>query len=119
MAQLILEKNATPDTEEVTDLRNTDRGQQGFGSTGKSTLPEKPTEEQEEEKILIALVGETKDGEEIWMATTEGIREEDEVWINAKTSNSIEFHLLHDEKKENLLLTSVGKVWFETDSNSV
>ena len=39
------------------------------------------------------------------MATTKGIREEDEVWINTKTSNSIEFHLLHNEKKENFLLT--------------
>ena len=105
VAQLVLERNATPNLEEVTDLGNTDRGQQGFGSTGESTLSEDPTEEQEEKEILIALVGETEEGEEIWMATTEGTREEDEVWINTKTSNSIEFHLLHDEKKENFLLT--------------
>ena len=85
VAQLILERNTTPDAKEVADLGNTDRGQQGFGSTGKSTLPEKLTEEREEEEILIALVGETEDGEEIWMATTEEIREEDEVWINTKT----------------------------------
>ena len=105
VAQLVLEKNATPNLEEVTDLGSTDRGQRGFGSTGESTLSGNPTEEREEKEILIALVGETEEGEEIWMATTEGTREEDEVWINTKTSNSIEFHLLHDEKKENFLLT--------------
>ena len=106
VAQLILERNTTPGAKEVVDLGNTDRGQQGFGSTGKSTLPGKLTEEWEEEEILITMVGETEDGEEIWMATTEEIREEDEVWINTKTSNSIKFHLLHDEKKkENFLLT--------------
>ena len=38
------------------------------------------------------------------MATTEELLEEDEVWINTKTSNSIEFHLLHDVKKDNFLL---------------
>ena len=39
------------------------------------------------------------------MATTEELLEEDEVWINTKTSNSIEFHLFNDEKKDNFLLT--------------
>ena len=29
---------------------------------------------------------------------------EDETWINTKTSNAIEFHLQHDEKKEDLPL---------------
>ena len=105
VAQLILERNATPSAEEVVDLGKTDRGQQGFSSTGESTLPKKLMEEWEEKEILIAMVGETEDGEEVWMATTKEIREEDEVWINTKTSNSIEFHLLHNEKKENFLLT--------------
>ena len=39
------------------------------------------------------------------MATTEELLEEDEVWINTKTSNSIEFHLFHDQKKDDFLLT--------------
>ena len=39
------------------------------------------------------------------MAMMEELLEEDEIWINTKTSNSIEFHLLHDVKKDNFLLT--------------
>ncbi len=34
IAQLILERIATPDVVEVEDLDSTDRGQAGFGSTG-------------------------------------------------------------------------------------
>ena len=97
VAQLILEKIATPMIEQVEDLDKTTRGNQGFGSTD---------EPQEEEKdILIAMVGKTEEGDEIWMATTEELLEEDEIWINTKTSNSIEFHLLHDMKKDDFLLT--------------
>ena len=50
------------------------------------------------------MVGKTEEGDEIWMATTEELLEEDEIWINTKTSNSIEFHLLHDTKKDDFLL---------------
>ena len=39
------------------------------------------------------------------MAITEELLKEDEVWINTKTSNSIEFYLLHDIKKDDFLLT--------------
>ena len=48
---------------------------------------------------------EVKKGDEVWMAMMEELLEEDEVWINTKTSNSIEFHLLHDVKKDDFLLT--------------
>ena len=97
VAQLILEKIATPEVEQVDNLDETVRGNQGFGSTDKS--PEK------DQNILIAMVGKTEEGDEVWMATTEELLEEDEVWINTKTSNSIEFHLLHDAKKDDFLLT--------------
>ena len=96
IAQLILEKIASPTIEQVEDLDKTTRGNQGFGSTD---------EHQEEEKdILIAMVGKTEEGDEVWMATTEELLEEDEIWINTKTSNSIKFHLLHDVKKDDFLL---------------
>ena len=32
------------------------------------------------------------------------MEDEEETWINTKTSNAIEFHLQHDEKKEDLPL---------------
>ena len=32
------------------------------------------------------------------------LEDEEETWINTKTSNAIEFHLQHDEKKEDLPL---------------
>ena len=50
------------------------------------------------------MVGKTEEGDEVWMATTEELLEEDEIWINTKTSNSIEFHLLHNVKKDDFLL---------------
>ena len=91
IAQLILEKIATPEIEQVDSLDETTRGSQGFGSTEK------------DQDILIAMVGKTEEGDEVWMATMEELLEEDEVWINTKTSNSIEFHLLHDVKKDDFL----------------
>ena len=96
IAQLILEKIATPTIEQVEDLNKTVRGSQGFGSMDKHR--------EEEKDILIAMVGKTEEGDEVWMATTEELLEEDEIWINTKTSNSIEFHLLHDLKKDDFLL---------------
>ena len=96
IAQLILEKIATPTIEQVEDLNKTVRGSQGFGLTD---------EHREEEKdILIAMVGKMEEGDKVWMATTEELLEENEIWINTKTSNSIEFHLLHDVKKDDFLL---------------
>ena len=97
VAQLILEKIATPEIEQVNSLYETTRGSQGFGSTDKP--PKKDLD------ILIAMVGRTKEEDKVWMASTEELLEEDEVWINTKTSNSIEFHLLHDIQKDNFLLT--------------
>ena len=96
IAQLILKKIATPTIEKVENLDETVRGNQGFGLTD---------EHQEEKDILLAMVGKTEEGDEVWMATTEELLEEDKIWINTKTSNSIEFHLLHDVKKDNFLLT--------------
>ena len=97
IAQLILEKIATPMIEQVEDLDKTVRGSQGFGSTDKHR--------EEEKDILIAMVGKTEEGDEVWMAMTEELLEEDEIWINTKTSSSIKFHLLHDIKKDDFLLT--------------
>ena len=71
IAQLILEKIATPVIEQVENLDETVRGSQGFGSMD---------EHQEEEKdILIAMVGKTEEGDEVWMATMEELLEEDEI----------------------------------------
>ena len=96
VAQLILEKIATPEVKEVDELDETVRGDQGFGSTDNSL--------EKDQDILITMVGKTEEGDEVWMATTEELLEEDEIWINTKTSNSIEFHLLHDAKKDDFLL---------------
>ena len=83
--------------EQVKNLDDMTRGSQGFGSTD---------EHQEKEKdVLIAMVGKMEEGDEVWMATTKELLKEDEIWINTKTSNSIEFHLLHDVKKDDFLLT--------------
>ena len=82
IAQLILEKIATPKIKQVNNLDETTRGDQGFGSTDRH--------QEKEKEVLIAIVGKT---------------EGDKVWINTKTSNSIEFHLLHDTKKDDFLLT--------------
>ena len=97
IAQLILKKIATPAIEQVEDLDKTARGSQGFGSTDEHWEGERD--------ILIAMVGKTEEGDEVWMAMTEELLEENEIWINTKTSNSIEFHLLHDVKRDNFLLT--------------
>ena len=97
VAQLILEKIAAPKVEQVEELDKMIRGDQGFGLTG--------GHQEEEKDILIAMVGKTEKGDEDWMATTEELLKEDEIWINTKTSNSIEFHLLHNVKKDNFLLT--------------
>ena len=97
VTQLILEKIATPTVEQVENLDETARGSQGFGLMD---------EHQEKEKdILITMVGKTEEGDEVWMATMKELLEEDEIWINTKTSNAIEFHLLHDVKKDDFLLT--------------
>ena len=97
VTQLILEKIATPMVKQVENLDETARGSQGFGSTDKH--------QEKEKDVLIAMVRKTEEGDEVWMATTEELLKEDEIWINTKTSNSIEFHLLHDVKKDNFLLT--------------
>ena len=41
---------------------------------------------------------------EILLGYLEEVQRPNEVWINAKTSNSIEFHLKHDRKEEELPL---------------
>ena len=69
VTQLILEKIVTPEVEQVDNLDETIRGNQGFGSTDKS--PEK------DQDILIAMVGKTEEGDEVWMAMTEELLEED------------------------------------------
>jgi hypothetical protein len=70
----------------------------------KPTIAEEPDREEKlnrtqnpsDDGILLAYIGD--------MENEEGREEEGEIWINAKTSNSIEFHLKHDEKKANIPL---------------
>ena len=88
IAQLILERNSTPDIEEVKDLKDSDRGGKGFGSTGGHAQLGKVMEQNE---TLIAMI--------------DKLREESDLWINSKTTNSIEFHLQHNEQKETVSLT--------------
>ena len=73
------------------------RGSQGFGSMDKH--------QEKEKDVLITMVGRMEEGDEVWMATTEELLKEDEIWINTKTLNSIKFHLLHNVKKDDFLLT--------------
>ena len=42
------------------------------------------------------------EGNEILLAYLEEERKPNELWINTKTTAAIEFHLKHDDKKENL-----------------
>jgi len=42
--------------------------------------------------------------DEILIGYLEEVQKPNEIWVNAKTSNAIEFHLKYDEKKENLPL---------------
>ena len=53
--------------------------------------------------ILIDEINEEKD---IGVLTAWTKEMEDKVWINTKTSNSIEFQLQHSERKEGLTLGS-------------
>ena len=42
------------------------------------------------------------------------LADEEEIWINTKTSNAIKFHLQHDEKKEDLpLKEQISKAYHE------
>ena len=97
ITQLIHKKIATPMIKQVENLDETAKGSQGFGSTDKH--------QEKEKDVLITMVGKTEEGDEVWMATMEELLKEDEIWINTKTLNSIKFHLLHNIKKDNFLLT--------------
>ena len=59
-------------------------------------------EEPDEEENLNRTQNPTKN-DEILLAYMEEAQKPNEIWINAKTSNAIEFHLKHDEKKDNLI----------------
>ena len=58
-------------------------------------------EEPDEEEKLNHTQNPTKN-DEILLAYIEEAQKPNEVWINAKTSNTIEFRLKHDKKKDNL-----------------
>ena len=68
-------------------------------------LRPKPTiiEEKDEEEHLNQTQNPTPDNE-ILLAYLEEVQKPNELWINTKTTTSIEFHLKHDEKKEDLPL---------------
>ena len=65
----------------------------------KPTIHEEPDEDAE-----LNRTRNPTETDEILLAYMEEVRKPNEVEINAKTSNAIEFHLKHDEKKENLPL---------------
>src|SRR5882762_10430592 len=65
----------------------------------KPTMTEEPDEEEKLNRTQNAT-----ENNEILMAYIEEVQVPNEIWINAKTSNAIEFHLKHDEKKETLPL---------------
>ena len=56
---------------------------------------------------------------EILLAYMDRVRKPNEVEINAKTSNAIEFHLKHNEKKENLPLKQLVQKHFMITSTSL
>jgi hypothetical protein len=72
---------------------------------GPKAIPSKPTitEEKDEEEGLNGTQNPTLDNN-ILLTIVEELEEIDEVWIQTKTSNSIEFHLKHDEKKDDIPL---------------
>ena len=59
------------------------------------------TEEPDKEEHLNQTRNPTPDNE-ILVAYLEELLPPNETWINSKTFNAIEFHLKHDEKKDNL-----------------
>jgi hypothetical protein len=61
------------------------------------------TEEQDEEEGLNRTQNPAPDNH-ILLTVVEELEEMEEAWIQTKTSNSIEFHLRHDEKKEDIPL---------------
>ena len=61
------------------------------------------TEEPDQEEKLNRTQNPTTDNE-ILLAYIEEVRKPNEIWINAKTTSAIEFHLKHDEKKDDLPL---------------
>jgi hypothetical protein len=61
------------------------------------------TEETDQEENLNHTQNPTENNE-ILLAYIEEVQKPNETWINAKTSNAIEFHLQHDDKKDDLPL---------------
>jgi hypothetical protein len=67
--------------------------------TIKTTMAEEPDQE---EKLNQSL--HPTPNNEILLGYIEELQQPNEVWINTKTSNTIEFHLKYDKKKEELPL---------------
>ena len=61
------------------------------------------TEEEDKDKHLNGTQNPTPDNN-VLLATLEELEEMDKIWIHTKTLSSIEFHLKHDEKKEQIQL---------------
>ena len=66
--------------------------------TPKATMVEEP----DEDENLNRTQNPTKD--DILLVYLEEVQRPNDIWINAKTSPAIEFHLKHDEKREDLPL---------------
>ena len=77
--------------EEETDKEERKNRMRNPMPEGKNTLIEKMKERESKERDIDVLTAWSKEME-------------DKVWINAKTSNSIEFQLQHGEQKEGLSL---------------
>lgn len=71
-----------PEIKEIEKLDEM-RGEQGFGTTGRSTQLENETNGQKEKDIHITMVGETNKGDEIWMATLMKTK-----WTNSQVHKS-------------------------------
>jgi hypothetical protein len=78
-----------------------DRGKETFL---KPTIYEEVDEEEGKNRTQNPILDDTNMDMNILSAWVEEMEGQDEVWIHAKTSNSIEFHLKHDEKKEGVPL---------------
>ena len=70
----------------------------------KPTIDEEMDKEEGKNRTQNPILNKENEDMNILSNWVEEMEEQDEVWIHAKTSNSIEFHLQHDEKKDDIPL---------------
>ncbi len=103
VAQLILEKMATPQILEIDNLPSAEQDQRGFSSTGLASPDDgrlatntmEDLEEIPDVELVIAniFMDDFADETEVWLNSKilEDFEEDSQLWINAKTSHSMEF----------------------------